>query len=100
MWFRVVQVQSGYNYHFPRAGQCVDGQAIGTNGCTWKQLPQARMLYGDDLLAAGWDSKFVADTPTNQSHTLANVAAFKVALEQCPADRDFVAEDVKLVFGC
>ena len=39
-------------------------------------LPLARMLYGEDLVNAGWDRTFVPDTPTNVSHTLANVGAF------------------------
>ena len=38
------------------------------------------MLYGDDLLAAGWNRSFMPDTPTDQSHTLANVAAFARAV--------------------
>ena len=72
-------IPSGFNYHFPRGGACADGQPLGTNGCTWRMLPLARMLYGEDLINAGWDRKFVPDTPTNVSHTLANVGAFSRA---------------------
>ncbi len=43
------------------------------------------MLYGADLLAAGWNRTFVADTPTDQRHTLANVAAFAKALRELDA---------------
>lgn len=75
------QVQSGYNYHFPADGACGEGEAIGVGGCTWRRLPLARMLYGADLLQHGWDLNFVADTPTNMSHTQKNVNAFRTALD-------------------
>ena len=54
----------------------VEGVPLGTAGCTWRRLPATRMVYGADLIAAGWNRTFVADTPTDQRHTLANVAAF------------------------
>ena len=69
-------IPSGHNYHFPRDGACHEGEPLGTNGCTWRRISAARMLYGEDLLAAGWDRAFVPDTPTNVSHTRANIAAF------------------------
>ena len=74
-----VSIPGGYNYHFPRNGECAEGAPLGTAGCTWRRLPAARMLYGTDLLVAGWNRTFVADTPTDQRHTLANVAAFAKA---------------------
>ena len=70
---------SGYNYHFPKGGKCPEGVELGTNGCTWRRLPRARLLYGQDLLNAGWDNRFVPDTLLNQSHTIANNEAFKRA---------------------
>ena len=42
------------------------------------------MLYGADLIRAGWNTSFVPDTATDQSHTLANIRAFKRALENHP----------------
>ena len=78
-------ILGGYNYHFPRGGECAEGVRLGTGGCTWRRLPSARMLYGADLLAVGWNRTFVADTPTDQRHTLANVAAFAKALEALDA---------------
>ena len=69
-------ILGGYNYHFPRGGECAEGAGLGTDGCTWRRLPAARLLYGCDLLVSGWNRTFVADTPTDQRHTLANVAAF------------------------
>ena len=77
-----VSIPSGHNYHFPVQGACKEGEPLGTGGCTWRRLPKARMLYGADLLAAGWDRTFVPDTPTNVSHTLANVAAFAKAVRR------------------
>jgi len=78
------QVKSGYNYHFPEEGACDQDQPLRTDGCTWRRLPQARMFYGADLLAAGWNTSFVPDTPTDQSHTQANVQAFKRTLVEHP----------------
>ena len=75
----------GYNYHFPRGGECAEGAPLGSGGCVWRRLPRARMLYGADLLAAGWNRTFVADTPTDQRHTLANVAAFGKAVRALDA---------------
>ena len=74
-----IQKASGFNYHFPKDGMCPEGVAVGTNGCTWRRLPRARMLYGQDLLDHGWDTSFVPDTLHNQSHTIANKEAFKRA---------------------
>ena len=37
------------------------------------------MLYGADLIRNGWNRTFVPDTDKDQSHTLANVLAFKLA---------------------
>eukprot|EP00931_Biecheleriopsis_adriatica_P017522 TRINITY_DN12546_c0_g1_i2.p1 TRINITY_DN12546_c0_g1~~TRINITY_DN12546_c0_g1_i2.p1 ORF type:complete len:400 (-),score=43.34 TRINITY_DN12546_c0_g1_i2:190-1389(-) len=80
-----VQVQSGYNYHFPVGGACQEGEEIGAGACTWRRLPLARMLYGADLLDHGWDLQFVPDTPTNMSHTIQNINAFKKALKSLDA---------------
>ena len=43
------------------------------------------MIYGADLIAAGWDRTFVPDTPADQRHTLANVAAFARAFRALEA---------------
>jgi hypothetical protein len=81
---------SGYNYHFPKGGKCPEGAALGTNGCTWRRLPRVRLLYGQDLIAAGWDNSFVPDTLSNQSHTIANNEAFQRAWKKLD---DVVAAD-------
>ena len=41
---------------FPKAGACAEGEALGDGGCVWKRLPRARVLYGADLLAAGYNT--------------------------------------------
>lgn len=76
---------SGHNFHFPKDGACGEGEALGTGGCTWRRLPRARMLYGADLVAAGWDLAFVADTPSDVSHTNANKESFARALRALDA---------------
>eukprot|EP01051_Picozoa_sp_SAG22_P009559 SAG22_NODE_804_length_7097_cov_173.117176_4_plen_453_part_00 len=44
-------------YHFPSGGKCPDdGTPVGTDGCTWRRAPRAHMLYGQDLLDAGWNA--------------------------------------------
>ena len=73
-------ILAGYNFHFPKRGKCAENAPLGTDGCTWRREPVARMIYGHDLLAAGWNRTFVADTPTDQTHTLANVRAFSKAI--------------------
>jgi hypothetical protein len=74
----------GYNYHFPKQTECLisrNENNVGDNGCTWKRSPIARMIYGSDLLANGWDLAFVADTPTNTTHTKANINAFSQSFD-------------------
>ena len=60
----------------------------GAGGCTWKRLPGSRMLYGADLLAAGWnasvrDSGFGSSVSIKEEleYTYKNVAVFNAALE-------------------
>eukprot|EP01065_Artemidia_motanka_P044843 TRINITY_DN6446_c0_g1_i1.p1 TRINITY_DN6446_c0_g1~~TRINITY_DN6446_c0_g1_i1.p1 ORF type:complete len:389 (+),score=24.83 TRINITY_DN6446_c0_g1_i1:110-1276(+) len=46
----------GENFALPRGGECVNGEEIGTGGCTWRRLPRARVLWGDRLLRHGWNN--------------------------------------------
>ena len=71
----------GHNYHFPKGGACAEGASLGDGGCTWRRLPGARMIYGEDLVEAGWSKAFVPDTPSDTNHTKANVRAFQTALD-------------------
>jgi hypothetical protein len=59
---------------------CKEGESLGTNGCTWRRLPTARMIYGRDLLASGWNRNYSYpeeyDSPNNTEWSDANGAAF------------------------
>ena len=64
---------------FPKAGACTETQALGEGGCKWKRHPRSRMLYGDDLLAAGYNTSdaFTRMPPGEEiAFGLANIAAF------------------------
>ena len=64
-------------YHFPSQTKCPDdGTPIGTDGCTWRRDPHAFMLYGQDLLAHGWNLTAV---PTNEA-IFGNTAAMAAAM--------------------
>ena len=45
----------GYWYSHPRNGECADGESLGTKGCTWKRRPLARVVWLEDVVAAGFD---------------------------------------------
>ena len=42
-------------YSTPSEGQCAPDQSVGNRGCTWKRDPTAFMVYGEQLLAQGWN---------------------------------------------
>ena len=58
-----LSVLVGDNLSFPKRKACTEAQELGDEGCTWKRLPQSRMLYGDDLMAHGWDATEVRSKP-------------------------------------
>lgn len=70
-------------YHFPAETKCPDdGTPVGTNGCTWRRDPRAHMLYGKDLVAAGWNTSvggFGNHVPS--SAVVANTKAMQKAME-------------------
>ena len=81
-----VSILVGDNLSFPRKTSCADDQRLGDGGCTWKRLPQSRMLYGDDLMAFGWNA--TADYPNTGGSieeeiavTHKNIASFNRALD-------------------
>jgi len=41
-------------YSTPHGGQCAEGTQLGTDGCTWTRLPRARIVYGQQLAARGF----------------------------------------------
>jgi hypothetical protein len=50
----------------PSKGRCGEDQALGTDGCTWKRSPRARVVYGDELLARGWNATHVNHWPLHK----------------------------------
>ena len=38
----------------PAKGECAEGAQLGTGGCAWRRLPQARIAYGFELVEAGF----------------------------------------------
>ena len=72
---------AGFFYSTPRNGACPPGQAIGDNGCTWRRSDRVRVLWGPDLMAAGWDPVHVADTPQNVSPSRRAQKAFDRAVD-------------------
>ena len=72
-------------YAFPKAGACAEGEGVGERGCTWKRQPRSRILWGVDLLAAGWNASSIFDERTgdrtNMTRMVAtNIVAFNKAL--------------------
>lgn len=85
-----VSVLIGDNLSFPRKGSCKEGERIGDGGCTWKRLPMSRMLYGHDLLDAGWNTEetwpAAGGTVAHELEaTRANAAVFDAALQRIEA---------------
>ena len=67
---------------FPKLGACSETQALGHAGCKWKRLPRSRMLYGADLLSAGYNTSQVFHGMSEGDEIafgLRNVAAFERA---------------------
>ena len=56
-------------YSTPRAGECSEGVALGTGGCTWRRRPLAWVLWLRDLLARGFIGRGDGDMgpPTPQA---------------------------------
>jgi hypothetical protein len=82
-----VSVLLGDNLSFPKKGACAEGDKLGDGGCLWKRMPTSRVLYGNDLLEAGWDSSEAwpgsgGSIERELAFTRANAAVFEVALER------------------
>ena len=71
------RVPFGWWYSTPSAGECAVGEAVGAN-CTWRALPEARILYLSDLMeGGGW----VPRQPSKNSSVPELVAAALSARE-------------------
>lgn len=53
-------------YSTPKMGECKGGSTLGTNGCTWRLLPRARVVWGAELLARGWNATYVRHWPLHE----------------------------------
>eukprot|EP00300_Choanocystis_sp_HF-7_P000781 c10644_g1_i1.p1 GENE.c10644_g1_i1~~c10644_g1_i1.p1 ORF type:complete len:260 (+),score=43.76 c10644_g1_i1:411-1190(+) len=73
----------GVNYSTPKKGACSPNQSIGDNGCTWKQISIAKVLYIDDLLERGWNTTIQNHWPMHEYgpnttlQTLQNIDVFQ-----------------------
>lgn len=80
-------------FAFPAPGACNQTQSVGDGGCTWKRQPRSRILWGVDLLAAGWNASNTFDERTGDRANMTtmvstNIAAFRRALAKLgPAPR-------------
>ena len=83
-----ISVLAGDNLSFPKRGACNETQSLGDDGCTWKRLPNSRMLYGSDFLAHGWNTSDPNGGFGSQGSveyeielTMGNIAVFDRALD-------------------
>ena len=53
-------------YSTPKAGECKGGSALGKDGCTWRMMPRARVVWGADLLSRGWNATYVHHWPLHE----------------------------------
>lgn len=75
--------QIGWYYSTPAATACAEGTPVGStmgnctargctpvgsaaDACTWHRLPDAQLIYGTQLLAAGWDTSSPAHWPLHR----------------------------------
>ena len=63
----------------PKMGECEATQALG-NKCMWLRDSRVRILYGPDLLAAGWIAPIIPDTLNNFTSTEHNMQVFEEAV--------------------
>eukprot|EP00656_Telonema_subtile_P005400 TRINITY_DN12457_c0_g1_i1.p1 TRINITY_DN12457_c0_g1~~TRINITY_DN12457_c0_g1_i1.p1 ORF type:complete len:491 (-),score=60.27 TRINITY_DN12457_c0_g1_i1:271-1743(-) len=56
----------GENLSTPKAGQCNASQQLGEHGCTWRRLPRASVIHGDQLLGLGWNDTVVQHWPLHE----------------------------------
>jgi hypothetical protein len=60
----------GDNLSTPKNGSCAEDAELGQDGCTWRRLPVATIIYYADLLTEGWDPSLPHDTSTDSSGSL------------------------------
>jgi len=83
-----ISILAGDNLSFPRKRGCKEDQTLGDGGCTWKRTPFSRMLYGQDLLAKGWNATPVRAVGTVKDEldiSYHNIGVFDAALDAISA---------------
>lgn len=55
----------------PKGGECAEGAQLGTEGCTWRRHAHARLIYGFELVQAGFVRK---EGPSVHGQTLVDKA--------------------------
>jgi hypothetical protein len=85
-------------YSHPGASKCADGAAklptqppvpaggvpANSGVCNWRRLPVARIVYGADLLAQGWNRTGGHAVPCANAEMESNLAAFEAAYAALP----------------
>lgn len=56
----------GYNFATPRQSKCGEDSELGDNSCTWKRRRDARIVFGSDLIALGWNATIVEHWPLHE----------------------------------
>jgi hypothetical protein len=80
----------GHWFSTPAAGECAEGAPLGANGCAWRRHPHARLIYGYELVEAGFVRE---DGPSVHGQTLvdldvhlANAKAFAAVFAKHPVE--------------
>ena len=69
-------------FHHPAGTKCEDdGTAVGTGGCTWRRDPLAVMVYGKQLLQAGWNDTDFGRGAVPNAAVYRNAAALRRAID-------------------
>ena len=79
-----VNIPFGAWYSTPTAGQCPEGAPLGTptaSGwpCTWRRLPEARVLRGYQLLEQGWNASDPGHGNTSVAQFESNLGVWRAA---------------------
>ena len=76
-----IRIPNGHNYGLPGQTACKFGQSPdAASGCTWSTGQRVGIIYGDDLMAAGWN--VTRASPLDFGHVHARAAAYSKAWEQ------------------
>ena len=68
----------GNNFSLLKKRSCAEGVPLGTDGCTWRRLSVARVVYGAELTAAGWE--WWRPSPEHRGHNTTAVTLHNAAV--------------------